>query len=54
MPVKKDSDFRHLKAREKDHKRSDSGGLVSLFFHLARKRSTSRTQVRNDLFCGCA
>jgi Arm domain-containing DNA-binding protein len=30
MPVKNDSYFRHLKADEKDYKRSDSGGLFML------------------------
>jgi integrase len=30
MPVKNDSYFRHLKAGEKDYKRSDSGGLFML------------------------
>ena len=30
MPVKNDSHFRHLKAGEKDYKRSDSGGLFML------------------------
>ncbi len=30
MPVKNDSHFRHLKADEKDYKRSDSGGLFML------------------------
>jgi hypothetical protein len=30
MPIKNDSYFRHLKAGEKDYKRSDSGGLFML------------------------
>jgi hypothetical protein len=30
MPIKNDSYFRHLKADEKDYKRSDSGGLFML------------------------
>ena len=30
MPVKNDTYFRHLKADEKDYKRSDSGGLFML------------------------
>ncbi len=30
MPVKNDTYFRHLKAGEKDYKRSDSGGLFML------------------------
>jgi hypothetical protein len=30
MPAKSDSYFRHLKAGEKDYKRSDSGGLFML------------------------
>jgi hypothetical protein len=30
MPVTNDSHFRHLKAGEKDYKRSDSGGLFML------------------------
>jgi Arm DNA-binding domain len=30
MPAKNDSYFRHLKAGEKDYKRSDSGGLFML------------------------
>jgi hypothetical protein len=30
MPVKNDTHFRHLKAAEKDHKRSDNGGAFTL------------------------
>src|SRR5271169_643237 len=30
MPIKNDGFFRHLKAGEKDYKRSDSGGLFML------------------------
>ena len=37
MPVKNDSYFRHLKAGEKDYKRSDSGGLFMLVTETGSK-----------------
>ena len=37
MPVKNDSYFRHLKAEEKDYKRSDSGGLFMLVTETGSK-----------------
>jgi hypothetical protein len=37
MPVKNDSYFRHLKASEKDYKRSDSGGLFMLLTKTGSK-----------------
>jgi hypothetical protein len=38
MPVKNDTYFRHLKAGEKDYKRSDSGGLFMLVTKTGSKR----------------
>jgi Arm DNA-binding domain len=37
MPVKNDTYFRHLKAGEKDYKRSDSGGLFMLVTKMGSK-----------------
>jgi len=37
MPIKNDSYFRHLKAGEKDYKRSDSGGLFMLVTETGSK-----------------
>ena len=37
MPVKNDSYFRHLKADEKDYRRSDGGGLFMLVIKTGSK-----------------
>ena len=41
MPAKNDTYFRHLKAGEKDYKRSDSGGLFMLVTTMDRSYGAS-------------